>query len=85
MCMKDGEKVKSAEVKEIIRAGFAWANWTEEQKKAFAIAYESIDKLERLELDYQQLNREWLELAKFKQRAEKKLTEQQLNEIQYDE
>jgi DNA-binding transcriptional regulator GbsR (MarR family) len=36
------------EAKEIIRAGFAWANWTEEQKQAFKFAYESIDKVEQL-------------------------------------
>lgn len=77
--------MERSEAKEIIRAGFAWASWTEEQKQAFAIAYESINKLESLEQEYQQLNREWLELSNFKQRAEKILTEQQLNEIEYDD
>jgi hypothetical protein len=37
------------EAKEIIRAGFAWANWTDEQKEAFKLAYDAIDKAERNE------------------------------------
>jgi hypothetical protein len=37
------------EAKEIIRAGFAWANWTANQKQAFKLAYECIDKVERYE------------------------------------
>jgi hypothetical protein len=37
------------EAKEIIRAGFAWANWTDEQKQAIKLAYEAIDKFEELE------------------------------------
>jgi DNA-binding FadR family transcriptional regulator len=36
------------EAKEIIRAGLAWANWTDEQKEAMRIALESIDKVEQL-------------------------------------
>lgn len=37
------------EAKEIIRAGFAWANWTAEQKEAFKISYNAIEKVERYE------------------------------------
>lgn len=37
------------EAKKIIEAGFAWAGWTVEQRKAFKIAYDSIDKVERYE------------------------------------
>lgn len=37
------------EAKEIIRAGFAWANWTDEQKEAFKLAYEAIEKAEQVE------------------------------------
>jgi hypothetical protein len=32
------------EAKKIIEAGFAWAGWTVKQRKAFKIAYDSIDK-----------------------------------------
>ncbi|MEC0341990.1 MULTISPECIES: hypothetical protein [Bacillus] len=32
------------EAKEIIQAGFAWANWTEEQKEAMKLAIDCIDK-----------------------------------------
>lgn len=34
------------EAKEIIKVGFAWANWTDEQKQAFKLAYEALDKVE---------------------------------------
>jgi hypothetical protein len=37
------------EAKEIIKAGFAWSNWTEEQREAFKLAYNAIDKAERYE------------------------------------
>jgi hypothetical protein len=30
--------------KEIIQAGFSWANWTDEQKKAFKIAWEALNQ-----------------------------------------
>ncbi|WP_291564087.1 MULTISPECIES: hypothetical protein [unclassified Clostridium] len=29
---------------EIIKAGLAWANWTDEQKEAFIIAMEAVNK-----------------------------------------
>lgn len=45
----------SKEAKEIIRAGIAWANWTDEQKKAFILAYESIEKAERYEKALRQI------------------------------
>lgn len=34
------------EAKEIIKAGFTWANWTEEQKEAMKIAYKSMVAIE---------------------------------------
>ena len=37
------------EAKEIIKAGFEWANWTNEQREAFHVAYQSMEQLERLE------------------------------------
>ncbi|MEK3955680.1 hypothetical protein [Psychrobacillus sp. FSL K6-1464] len=36
------------EAKEILRAGFAWANWTKEQKEAIELAYEAMEKVEML-------------------------------------
>ncbi|MFP5203682.1 MULTISPECIES: hypothetical protein [Bacillus] len=30
--------------KDIIQAGFAWGNWTDEQKKAFKIAWEALNQ-----------------------------------------
>ncbi len=45
------------EAKEIIRAGFAWANWTDEQKAAFKIAYECMEKVEALEGNQEQLGK----------------------------
>lgn len=32
------------EAKEIIETGFRWANWTDEQREAFLMAYKSLDK-----------------------------------------
>ncbi|GIN38397.1 hypothetical protein HYI36_05115 [Bacillus sp. Gen3] len=46
--------MEQKEAKEIIRAGFAWANWNDEQKEAFKLAYEALDKVELLE---KQINR----------------------------
>lgn len=37
------------EAKEIIKVGFEWANWTDEQKKAFEMAYNAIGKAELME------------------------------------
>lgn len=34
------------EAKEIIKAGFQWANWTEQQRQAFKFAYDCIEKVE---------------------------------------
>lgn len=51
------------EAKEIIEAGFAWANWTEEQKQAFKIAYEAINKVEEQQKEIDRLkakNRSYL-------------------------
>lgn len=45
------------ESKEIIRAGFAWANWTDEQKAAFKTAYECMEKVEALEGNQEQLEK----------------------------
>lgn len=36
------------EAKEILRAGYAWANWTAEQKEAMKIAYDSMELVEKL-------------------------------------
>ncbi|MBU5261995.1 hypothetical protein [Bacillus atrophaeus] len=36
------------EAKEIIRAGAAWANWTEEQKEAMRVAYSSLSAIEKI-------------------------------------
>jgi hypothetical protein len=47
------------EAKEIIRAGFAWANWTDEQKEAFQLAYEAIDKAELLNAEKKLLQSKW--------------------------
>ncbi|GLF92008.1 hypothetical protein Saga11_32670 [Bacillus safensis] len=30
--------------KEIIQAGFSWANWTDQQKKVFKIAWEALNQ-----------------------------------------
>jgi transcription termination factor Rho len=35
------------EAKEIIEAGVAWANWTEEQKEAMKVAWNAMNKVER--------------------------------------
>ena len=40
--------MKIKEAKEIIRAGVAWANWTEEQKQAMEIAYKSLSDVEEI-------------------------------------
>lgn len=40
--------MKIKEAKEVIRAGLAWANWTEEQKKAMEIAYKSMSDVEEI-------------------------------------
>lgn len=32
------------EAKEIIQAGFSWANWTDDQREAFLLAYKALDK-----------------------------------------
>lgn len=37
------------EAKEIIQAGFAWANWTDEQKEAFKVAWECMTKCQQQE------------------------------------
>lgn len=37
------------EAKEVIQAGFAWANWTSEQKEAFKIAWECMTKCQQKE------------------------------------
>lgn len=37
------------EAQEIIRAGLAWANWTDEQKEAMRMAIESMDKVKELD------------------------------------
>lgn len=46
------------EAKEIIRAGFAWAGWTDEQKEAFKLAYESIDNAEQLKKQISQFEKQ---------------------------
>lgn len=46
MVLLDRDKAK-----EIIRAGFAWENWTDEQRAAFQFAYNSLIKEEQLQQD----------------------------------
>ena len=46
--------MEANEAKEIIRAGLAFANWTEKQKEAFRFAHAAINKAEYLE---HQMNR----------------------------
>lgn len=36
------------EAKEIVRAGYSWSNWTEEQKKAMELAYKSMSDIEEI-------------------------------------
>ncbi|MCD7911077.1 hypothetical protein KC480_05995 [Bacillus velezensis] len=36
------------EAKEIIRAGAAWANWTEKQQEAMRVAYNSFSAIEKI-------------------------------------
>lgn len=36
------------EAKEIIRAGFAWGNWTDEQKQAFSVAWDCMNECEEI-------------------------------------
>lgn len=36
------------EAKEVIKAGLAWASWTDEQKKAMMIAYKSMLDVESI-------------------------------------
>lgn len=50
------------EAKEIIHAGFAWANWTEQQTEAFKFAYEAIDKAERLKREVRKQEMRWDDL-----------------------
>ena len=38
------------EAKEVVQAGFAFANWTDEQKKAFKIAWECMTKCQQKEM-----------------------------------
>jgi hypothetical protein len=38
--------VEIKEAKEILKAGAAWANWTDEQRKAMQIAYKSMCDVE---------------------------------------
>lgn len=38
------------EAKEVIQAGFAWANWTSVQKEAFKIAWECMTKCEQKDM-----------------------------------
>ena len=68
--------------KEIIIAGFTWANWNDTQKKAFQTAISAINMLEQLEVKYKMLNKEWLELATFKQVSEKILSKEKFEEIE---
>lgn len=35
------------EAKEVIQAGFAWANWTSEQKEAFKIAWDCMTRCQQ--------------------------------------
>lgn len=44
------------EAKEVIRAGFAWAGWSDYVKEAMTIAYESMDKVEELKKSKEQLD-----------------------------
>ncbi|MGN4128043.1 hypothetical protein ACMGD3_24015 [Lysinibacillus sphaericus] len=76
--------METQRAKEIIRAGVSWANWTDEQKAAFKVAYDAIDNYDKLQFDFNQLNQEWLELVTFKQIAEQRLTEKQFKEIQLE-
>lgn len=46
-----GEK----EAKEIINAGFAWADWTDSQKEALRVVYESLIKVEELQKEIKYL------------------------------
>lgn len=62
----------SKEAKEIIRAGFAWANWTEEQKKAFKLAYEAIDKAEHLKRQLRKQEMRWDDLKDSVELAQQK-------------
>lgn len=45
---QEGEAVELKEAKEIIQAGAAWANWTEEQKEAMRVAYNSLSAIEKI-------------------------------------
>lgn len=45
------------EAKEIIRAGYVWASWTDEQKEAMETAYECMEKVEELEGFKEQLEK----------------------------
>ncbi|TKI60074.1 hypothetical protein FC756_19840 [Lysinibacillus mangiferihumi] len=73
--------METQRAKEIIRAGLSWADWTDEQKEAFKVAYDAIDNYGKLQFDFNQLNQEWLELATFKRIAEQILTEKQFEKI----
>lgn len=82
--VKYGFPMDEKEAKEIIIAGFVWADWTDTQKKAFQTAISAINMLEQLEVRYQVLNKEWLELATFKQTAEKVLPKEKFEEIEME-
>lgn len=40
--------MEAKEARKIIQAGFVWANWTEEQKEAMKVAWQSMDEVEGL-------------------------------------
>lgn len=44
------------EAKEVIRAGFAWAGWSDYQKEAMTTAYEAMEKVEELKKSKEQLD-----------------------------
>ncbi|PAD70856.1 hypothetical protein CHH83_01260 [Bacillus sp. 7586-K] len=44
------------EAKEFLRAGFAWANWTDEQREAMKVAYTSMVNIEKIEKEWRRGN-----------------------------